>query len=287
MDGQIKGMFRVWTRCSAAAAGALWLVAGAQSGRADVISSVSQFKNIASLQTGNGNTLSGNGTFFSTDLTSNDGTFTTVTMTYPGAGSPVSLTSSGPVDYLFQTPSLADKATMDAAFPFGTYQVSASGSGTGSTSYSYAADDYAQANPFLTGTDYSSLQGMDPSHPFTFHLSPYTNAGTPAFSFIFLTVFDFTKGQTVFNQGFLAPSTTSVVMPGNTLAFGDSFSYEVDYSNRDLVASPGATFDAQLGFDLRTDGTFSSAQAAAPEPSGMLLAACGLLAGWAARRRMR
>ena len=123
-------------------------------------------------------------------------------MTYPGAGSPVSLTSSGPFDYLFQTPSLADKATMDTAFPTGTYQVNASGSGTGSTSYSYAADDYAQANPFLTGTDYSSLQGMNPSQAFTFHLSPFTNAGTPAFSFIFLSVFDITKGQTVFNQGF-------------------------------------------------------------------------------------
>ena len=76
-------------------------------------------------------------------------------------------------------------------------------------------------------------------------------------------------------------------MPGNTLAFGDNFSYEIDYSNRDLVPSPGAIFQAQLGFDLRTDGTFSSALAAVPEPSAMLLAACGLVAGWAARRRVR
>ena len=111
----------------------------------------------------------------------------------------------------------------------------------------YSTDDYALSDPYLTGADYSSVQGMNPGNAFTFHLSTYNTGSSASFSFIFLIIYDYTLGAFVFNAGFLPPTTTSITVPAGTLAYGDSFAYEIDYSNRDLVPSPGATFDAQLG----------------------------------------
>ncbi len=64
---------------------------------------------------------------------------------------------------------------------------------------------------------------------------------------------------------------------GNTLASWHQYIYEIDFSNRNAVPSDGADFPATLGFDVRTGGRFSTA-AAVPEPSGLILAATGLLA---------
>jgi hypothetical protein len=115
--------------------------------------------------------------------------YTSVNLTYPGAGSPVSLVNSvgTPTDYHYQTASFADQSTMDAAFPFGTYTFQDAG-GPDTASYSYAADDYALSNPYLTGADYTALQGMDPTQAFTFHISSYTTGSTAAFSYIFFTI---------------------------------------------------------------------------------------------------
>src|SRR5258706_12655322 len=131
------------------------------------ISFVDQFKNISNTQTGNGNSLTSNSAFYSADLFSTvANAYTSANLVYPGPGSPGTLAPSSPTDYRFQTPSLASKAAMDAAFPFGTYTFHGVSGVTDTASYSYTADDYAQSNPYLTGSDYSSLQGMNPSQAF-------------------------------------------------------------------------------------------------------------------------
>jgi hypothetical protein len=256
-----------------------WVV-GATSPAQAGISFVDSFRNNALVQTGNGNTLSPNGSFFSADLTStgaND--YNAVQMIYPGPGSPQSIPQTSATTFHYQTPSLANQAAMDTAFPFGTYQFQASNGGPAdTTSYNYTSNDYARSLPFLTGTNFTDLQGMDSSKPFTFMLSPFTTGGQANFSFIFLTIFDFDKNAFVFNDGFLAPTTTSVVLPANTLTPNHHFAYEVDFSNRDLVPSSGAQFDAQLGFDVRTSGLFSSAPTV-PEPSTLILSSLGMLVG--------
>ena len=252
--------------------------------RADILF-LDSFRNVGFLQTGNGNTLSSNGAFFSSDLnTSIANSYASVSMSYPGPGSPVSLPQITPNDYHYQTASFATKSAMDAAFPTGTYLFQASGP-SASASFQYTADDYGLSNPYLTGTDYTSLQGMNPAQAFTLHISPFTTGSNASVSFIFLTIFDYTKGMFVFSDGFLAPTTTTVALPANTLAYGDNFSYEIDFSNRDLVASPGATNQAQLGFELRTDGNFSTAATPAPEPSTIAL--CGLALLTVALRRRK
>jgi hypothetical protein len=286
----VSGMFRrppalPGVACLVAVFAALALLAAPA--RAD-ISFVDSFRNVSSLQTGNGNTLTPTGAFYSADLASTTANnYSSVQMTYPGPGSPVNLPQTGPTLYHFQTPSFATKAAMDAAFPTGTYQFNATNGPAASTSYQYTADDYARSVPFLTGTDYTSLQGMDPTKPFTFHFSPFVTGNQASSSFIFLTIFDFDKNQFVFNAGFLAPATTSVTVGANTLALGDHFSYELIFSNRDLVPSAGTQFSAQLGFDVRTSGLFVTA---VPEPSVLVLSAVGAAAsgvGYLSRRRRR
>lgn len=245
------------------------------------------FKNVGYQQTGNGNSLTLNGAFYSADLnTSVANSYTSVSMAFPGPSSPLNVPQISTTDYHYQTGFFATQAAMDAAFPFGTYTFTATnGSTVDTASYSYTADDYSSSLPFLTGTDYASLQGMNPSQAFTLHLSPFANGSNATFSFIFVTIFDETTSTFAFNDGFLPASTTTVLIPANTLAAGHQFAYEIDYSNRDIVASPGATDPAQLGFDVRTDGLFTTG-AAVPEPSTALLLGLGVVAV-AARRRLR
>jgi hypothetical protein len=260
-------MLAVWAFCSGSAV------------RAD-ISFVDMFRNNAFQQTGNGNTLASNGSFFSADLTStgaND--FNSVQMTYPGPGSPTAIPQISPTAFHFQPGSFPTQAAMDAAFPFGTYQFNATNGITpATTSFQYSSDDYSRSLPFLTGTNYSDLQGMNPSQPFTFTFSPFVTGNLANSSFVFFTIFDLTTNAFVYNGGFLPATTTGVVLPANTLTPGHQFSYELDFSNRDLVPSPGAVFAAQLGFDVRTTGVFTTA-AAVPEPSAAMLTGLGMLIG--------
>jgi hypothetical protein len=253
--------------------------------RASSISFVDTFRNDAYTQTGDGNSLTFQQSFFSAALnTTVSNPYTAATLVVPFFGTkPLSQTSA--TVYSFQTPGLPSQAVMDLLYPPGLYVMTGfNGSTTDTTSFSYTLDDYPSL-PYLTGTDYSSLQGMNASQPFTFHFSPDVTGSNATDSFIFFTIFDFTKNAFVVTDNFLNPSTTSVTVAANTLTAGDSFSYELDFSNRDLVPSPGAVFDAQLGFDRRTDATFTTAPAAVPEPSTLALLGVGSLAARIAKRR--
>lgn len=277
---------RFLTRTSALAGVAMLCGVAAQ---ASDISFLDSFRNISYQQTGNGNSLSFSGTFYSADLnTTVPNPYTSASLTYPGPGSPQSLTLNSSTDYLFQSPLLLDQATLDTLYPTGTYTYSGkNGGNTDTASYDYTSDDYAQSLPYLTGTDYSSVQGLNASQGFTFHISPFVTGSNASESDLFFTIFDETTNTQVFDAGFAPASTTSFTVSAGTFAPGNTYRYEIDFSNRNDIDSPGAEFDALLGFDVRTDGTFTTAPASTsvPEPSTAALFAISLLAAAAFGRR--
>lgn len=249
------------------------------------------YRDLAYQQTGDGSTLGDQSAFFSARLYStNASEYDSVTMTYPGSGSPLALIEN-PVPgttYFYQT-GFTTKAVIDADFPEGSYDFEAVGpGGTDQASFPYAFTDasYPQSLPYLTGTDFSDLQGLSPGLNFTFHISPFDAGSEADDSFLFLTVFDYDLASLVFNAGFLSPTTTEVLLPAGTLASGHSFAYEVVFSNRRYFDSTGTAFPSQAGFDIRTQGSFFTQAAPVPEPANWLMLGQVLVVGaWLTRSR--
>jgi hypothetical protein len=122
---------------------------------------------------------------------------------------------------------------------------------------------------------------MNASQSFTFHFSPDITGPDATSSFVFFRIFDETLGKSVFDAGFLPSTTTTVTVNGDTLNAGDTFIYELDYSNRNEPAdTAGADFPPELGFDIRTDGVFTTAATSpVPEPRGYAAVLAGVLLG--------
>lgn len=228
------------------------------------IASVDIFRNLVYSQTGDGNTTTPGGAFVTADLFSTGaGDYTSAT--WLAGGTPYAMTAVSPARFNY-TPSagLPNKAAIDAAYPAGL-QTFVTNTGEAVNTL-YSNDAYSTGAPFLLGTDYTSLQGMNPADPFTFHPSAFITSPLANQSFMFFNVTDTTLGTVAFSQLFLPTTTASITLPGNTLAYGHAFTYELDYSSRQTPT--GAT----LAFEQRTTGAFSSAlrPPAVPEPGTAL-----------------
>jgi hypothetical protein len=199
------------------------------------------------------------------------GDYTSATATYPGPRSPLSLPSVSTTEFNYGSSLYSTLAGLHADFPFGTYTIAVRGpAGTSTTTIDYTADDFDSAVPYLT--NFSSLAGLNPLHSFDVDFDSFTPNPSVSEGFTFFTVYNFNTGVPVYSQGFLSPSATSVVIPGDVLSPGTKYSFELDFSDRlngayDLI---GNSF-SEPGFDLRTDGSFTTraftTRASVPEPS--------------------
>jgi hypothetical protein len=184
------------------------------------------------------------------------------TLTWPGAMSPRSLTPQpGPVlGYGFGDSSLSD---LNAQFPFGTYTFEAANSMTSATQtdfidYTVAADSLS--TPALTAASFTALQGLNAASGFSFDFNAFDQNPDASVGFVFLNVSD-SMGNSVFSQGFLNPSTTSIFMPANTLSVGQTYTYDLLFDER--ITGNDGTVGSTIFFDTHTDGVFSTA---VPEP---------------------
>jgi MYXO-CTERM domain-containing protein len=253
------------------------LAAGFATPASAAISFVDMFRNDSYNQTDDGNALSASTPYLTFDLFSrNANDYTSAQATFAGPASPAALSPDSPTTLAYSSGFYPNRAAMNADFPTGAYTLAASkGATTDTTTFNYSADAYASTVPFLTGTDYTKLQGMNPAASFAFHFSPFSPAPSATESFLFFTIFDALTGDVIYDAGFQPSTTTSLTLPANTLALDKQYAYQLIFSDRVTAASPGADFDAQIGFDERTTGLFTTA---VPEPAGLSLLALGGIA---------
>jgi hypothetical protein len=155
------------------------------------------------------------------------------------------------------------------AYPFGTYTLQAFGAGSPSSQVAidYTSDPFGNT-PALTASSFTALQGLNASSPDTVDFNGFTPVGGATQSFVFFTVTDVNTGTAVFSDSFLPSSTSSVTIPGGTLAAGTAYSYDLIYDERIDGTAGISTFAL---FDNRTEGDFTTALVATPDPSSLAL----------------
>jgi hypothetical protein len=210
------------------------------------------------------------------------GTFSSASLSYPGPGSPITLPSSGP-NLFYANFTFATLSAMNAAFPLGTYDFTASNSGGSQTvSAAYTADYFTTDIPALTPATFDSLQNVNPTQAFTLSFNSFTpGGGNYAASFFFL--FDETAGSYVFIDSFLAPTITSLVIPADIMAPNHEYFWTLQHES---AVINGAT---EVDSTLATNGTFTAGPV--PEPptarplAVVIIALVGLLYSQSRRTR--
>jgi hypothetical protein len=238
------------------------------------------YNNASYEQTSNSAPTSTNNYFFSIGATQINGAgYDSASATYPGTGSPQTLAPSGG-SFNYSSP-YASSSTIQAAYPYGNYSISINNSTTSTTLTAvgpYTADYFTNTIPYVT--NFTALTGFDPTKSFTVDFKSFTPATSQGFTFF--TVYN--SSGAVFSDGFLSPGSTSAQIAASALAPNTQYTFELDFSDR-LNGNDGNNYTVQ-GFDVRTDGAFTTGVGAVPEPSTwamMILGFAGI--GFIAYRR--
>jgi len=202
------------------------------------------------------------------------------TLTYPGAGSPVALTPASGATLAYSD-SASTMAALNAAYPFGIYSFTVTNSATsatqsGSINYTVAADSLSV--PTLTAASFNQLQGLHAGSGFTFDFNAFDQNPNANSALLFLDVTD-AYGNDVFSQA-LDPTTTSIFMPGGTLAAGKTYNFDLLFDSR--IEGKDGDLPTSIFFDTHTFGAFTTA---VPEPSTWALMILGFASLGAILRR--
>ncbi len=201
---------------------------------------------------------------------------TPYTMTGPTGAAPF-------IEYSMSTPFLT-KSDLDSEFPAGGYQLTANNTSTGafaSAILNYDGNDFYPNTPTYTAATFNGLAGINPNNGYTFAFDPFVPQLTPDYA-LFLTITDTTTGTVVYSNSSGDDTTTSFDVIGGTFKSGDSYIADLDFTNRELITSPqcegtdGQCPDTgEIGFDSRTDVSFTVGAGAVPEPSEWMMLVLG------------
>jgi hypothetical protein len=237
------------------------------------------FTNNSYLQTSNAQPSTATGFFATATLSYNTaGNVGNAQVVTGGSTSPLTLTSS-PGNNFDYSASFPTQAAMNAAFPLGspyTFQIGGGTLGTQSASLNTPGAALFSVIPFLTGSSYSQLQGLNPTLSDTIGINGFSPVAGTTESFVFITITRQSDNALVFQQSFLSPSTTSIFLAANTLAAGTAYNIDLDYSSRITTANAGfGGASSLIGFEQRTEIGFSTGSGV-PEPSSLALTLAGV-----------
>jgi hypothetical protein len=187
------------------------------------------------------------------------------TLTFGGAGSPEPLTYV-PSDVALEfSDSNASFSALQSLYPTGDYvfDLTAGSQPDTSIGIDYLGGAYSNV-PFIT--NFSALQGLNASQSFTVDLNPYAPGTVATASSIFFSVTN-SSGTEVFGTDGLSDTTTSITIPGGTLAAGGSYTFDLLFDNRIGGSDFINGYPVTQFYDTHTDGSFSTAAGAVPEPS--------------------
>ncbi|MGH8318324.1 MAG: PEP-CTERM sorting domain-containing protein [Steroidobacteraceae bacterium] len=245
------------------------------------------YDNTSYSQTSNAAPTSPSGYFFSIGATFDTaGDFYSAGASYPGPGTPQSLPLNG-TEFNFTSPYYSSLSALHTHYGFGKYVITATGPVLQQTSaVPYAGDYFTSTVPYVT--DFSSLDGLDPAANFTATYDSFIPNPSVSEGFTFFTIYDESTGAAVFSDGFQSPSSISALVPAGTLLADTDYTYELDFSDRldGTDNADGGTYTEQ-GFDMRTDGSFTTGAVSVPEPSSLTLLLGAGLAALAVRRWKR
>lgn len=195
------------------------------------------------------------------------GDFDSVTASYPGPGSPVNLSING-TNFNYGSQYDSTPSTQQSDFPYGTYTITASNSVTNnvqSESFNYSADYFTTAIPALTASSFSGLNGLNAANGYTVAFNAFTPDPNVTVGLTFFSIFD-ASNNLIFTSGGLSSAATSVYIPLNTLLANSAYTYELDFTDRIIGYDAVNNVNTLQGFDVRTDGSFTTA-AAVPLPA--------------------
>jgi hypothetical protein len=199
------------------------------------------------------------------------GDFDSVTASYPGAGSPQTLAIKG-TNFNFGSQYDATQNAQQTDFPYGVYTVTASNSVTNTVqngTINYSADYFTSAIPALTANSFNGLSGMNPTNGYTVAFNAFTPDPNVSVGLTFFSIFD-ASNNLVFTSGGLSAAATSVYIPLNTLLVNSAYTFELDFTDRIIGYDAVNNVNTLQGFDVRTDGAFTTA-AAVPLPAAFWL----------------
>lgn len=208
--------------------------------------------------------------------------FTGVTVTYPGAVTPIALNYAprlnrgGVYVGIAFGQGFASVADLNAAFPFGTYTFTATNANTAATQTAnaiYDSNHWPSVAPALTAASYTQIQGMNAGSGTMFSFNGFTADGfnpydngqiDPSATLLILTA----DGTPIFQSAPMSNANgIDFLLPSNTLLPGTDYQYVIQFSNvlhcgGSQACGTGESPGYFLGFDTITYGSFTTSTVA-------------------------